>query len=509
MIESKRGRKYFYDEKVKSTQWCHPLLFHILTMHRKGVDVERWFGNLTGDPIQIDGLGPISKKDISYYYQKYTLLRESGFFSQIDTGYLSERMSAGQVRSSLANTRQVTFEVVDYCNLECEYCTYGKFYDDFDRREQNKLAPAAAKTFLEYLVELMNSPLNNSHGQPLYLGFYGGEPLLNVPFLREIVAYARRLKLKHNYFVFNITTNGLLLDKYMDFLVENDFKLVISLDGNEYNNSYRVLKDGGPSFEKIVENIDALKRKYPEYFKNRAEFNAVFHNRNSVSDAYHFFKNRYDKIPNLGELNPSGVKTSMRKEFWKTYSNIDASLDKAEDYSLIREDMFQRIPTIDGISQFIGQCSGYVFDDYNDLLASVHGETSAAGQLQPRIPTGTCIPFSRKVFITVNGKILPCERIGHQFSLGTTNESEVDLDFDKIAALYNRYIDKVSTQCDGCANAESCMQCLFYLDLDAPVPKCAGRFNKKQLSQLLSQNISYLEENPRTYDKIKKEVRIE
>ncbi|MCP5101951.1 MAG: radical SAM peptide maturase [bacterium] len=509
LIESKGQQQYFYDENIKSTQWCHPLLYYILKLHGRGADVARWFGSLTGDPVQIEELGTISKKEISYYYQKYILLRQSGFFSQIDTGYLNGRLSAGQVKSSLANTRQVTFEVVDYCNLECEYCTYGKFYDDFDRREQNKLDPAAAKTFLKYLVDLLDSPLNNSHGQALYIGFYGGEPLLNIPFMWEIAVYARQLKPKHNYFVFNITTNGLLLDKYMDFLVEHDFKLVISLDGNEYNNSYRVLKDGSPSFRKVLKNIDSLKRKYPEYFKHRTDFNAVFHNRNSISDVYHFFKSRFDKLPSLSELSPSGIKASMQEEFWKTYANINASLEQAEDYSLIQKDMFQRLPNINGVSQFIGQCSGFVFDDYNDLLASVHGETSKTGQTQPRIPTGTCVPFSRKVFITVNGRILPCERIGHQFHLGTADETEVDLDFDKIANYYNRYIDKLAAQCTGCANAESCMQCMFYLDLDSPAPKCSGQVNKTDFSQFLAGNISFLEDNPDTYDKIMKEVRIE
>jgi uncharacterized protein len=309
--------------------------------------------------------------------------------------------------------------------------------------------------------------------------------------------------------VFNITTNGLLLDKYMDFLVENDFKLVISLDGNEYNNSYRVLKDGSPSFGKVLENVDTLKRKYPEYFKNRTDFNAVFHNRNSVSDVYHFFKSRFDKVPTLSELNPTGIKTSMQKEFWKTYANINASLEQAEDYSLIQKDMFQRLPNIDGVSQFIRQRSGFVFDDYTDLLASVQGETTGTGQIQPRIPTGTCLPFSRKVFITVNGGILPCERIGHQFILGTADETEVDLDFDKIAAIYNRYLDKITPQCAGCANAESCMQCMFYLALDTPAPKCTGWLDKERFSQLLSRDISFLEENPHTYTKIKKEVRVE
>jgi len=31
------------------------------------------------------------------------------------------------VEVSLANTPQITFEITDACNLNCDYCGYGKF----------------------------------------------------------------------------------------------------------------------------------------------------------------------------------------------------------------------------------------------------------------------------------------------------------------------------------------------------------------------------------------------
>jgi len=509
LIKSKRQNKYFYDQRVKSTQWCHPLLFYILELHQRGMDVDYWYRELTDgpdDPVQIEACGTFAKEEITYYYQKYNLLRKNGFFSEIDTEhYLSKRLSADDVKSSLANTRQVTFEVVDFCNLECAYCTYGKFYDNYDRREKNKLSPATAKTFLDYLMDLLNSPLNQSHGRLLYIGFYGGEPLLNFPFIQEIVDYVCQLNMVHNRFCFTMTTNGLLLEKYMDFLAAHDFLLLISLDGNEYNNSYRIFKDGTPAYQQILKNVNALKTKYPDYFKSRVNFNAVFHNRNSVADIHHYFKTRFNKMPAISELNPSGVSTSMREEFWNTYANVNASLFQIEDYSLVEKDMFIRLPNIKGVSKFLDQCSGFVFNDYNDLLVSEkEGKT---GNQEPRLPTGTCVPFDRKVFITVNGKILPCEQIGHQYSLGTVDESSVELDFEKIAETYNQYYDTLKTQCCACAHAEACVQCIFLLNIDTPNPKCNGLFNKEELSRYLATQISYLEKNPQNYRKIMKEVR--
>jgi uncharacterized protein len=511
LIETKEQNKYFYDQKIKSTQWCHPLLFHILKLHDRGMDVNQWYRELNGapgDPVQIEECGTFSKREIAYYYRKFTLLQENGFFSAVDTQhYLSGRLSADKIQAALANTRQVTFEVVDFCNLECAYCTYGKFYNNYDRREKKTMSTGTAKTFLDYLLNLLNSPLNQSHDRFINIGFYGGEPLLNAPFIHEVVEYVLRLKAVHNRFRFNMTTNGLLLERYMDFLVEHDFELLISLDGNEHNNSYRVFKDNTPAYQHILKNVNALRSKYPGYFESRVNFNAVFHNRNSVSDVHHYFKTQFNKVPAISELNPSGITDSMRKEFWETYANIEASLAQVEDYSLVEKDFFTRLPNIRGMSTFLDQCSGFVFNDYNELLTV--GDEIKTGKEETRVPTGTCVPFDRKVFITVNGKILPCERIGFQYGLGTVDENKVELDFEKIAETYNSYYDRLKDQCCACANSEACFQCLFYLNPEKPDSKCSGLLNKKELSQFLSTRMSYLEENPHTYMKIMKEVRIE
>jgi uncharacterized protein len=43
------------------------------------------------------------------------------------------------------------------------------------------------------------------------------------------------------------------------------------------------------------------------------------------------------------------------------------------------------------------------------------------------------------MFVTVNGKILPCERISHKYALGEVTDEGVHLDFTEIAERYNNY----------------------------------------------------------------------
>ena len=121
-------------------------------------------------------------------------------------------ITSEDVKRSLPNSPQLTFEITDACNLKCEYCGYGKSYSDYDERKSTRLSPQRAKVLLDYLRSLWGSELNVSHNQNVYISFYGGEPLMNVPFIKEIISYVEELDCPSRSFTFNMTTNGMLLD---------------------------------------------------------------------------------------------------------------------------------------------------------------------------------------------------------------------------------------------------------------------------------------------------------
>ena len=121
-------------------------------------------------------------------------------------------ITSEDVKRSLSNSPQLTFELTDACNLRCEYCGYGKSYSDYDERKSTRLSPQRAKVLLDYLRSLWGSELNISHNQNVYISFYGGEPLMDVPFIKEIVSYIEEPDCPSRSFTFNMTTNGILLD---------------------------------------------------------------------------------------------------------------------------------------------------------------------------------------------------------------------------------------------------------------------------------------------------------
>ena len=410
-------------------------------------------------------------------------------------------ITSDTVQYQLSNLKQLTFEVTDACNLRCKYCGYGEFYEDYDKRENKMLSIESAKKLIDYLLESWNSEQNMSANRNVYISFYGGEPLMNMPFIEEIIDYINRADCSCRSFTFSMTTNAILLDKYMDYLVEKDFNLLISLDGNEYNTSYRVDKADNPAFPRIIKNVDALREKYPDYFEQKVNFNAVLHNRNSVEEIYRFIKEKYNKIASIGELNNMGIRPDKIELFRQTYRNSDESLHQSENYEAIEQDMFLRSGTYQSVTTFLHQYSGFKYHDYTDLLFDK--------PFVKQIPTGTCLPFGKKMFVTVNGKILPCERIGHQFALGDVSETGVNLDLQAIADKYNGYYAKVEKQCSRCYNTKACVQCVFNLNDLEGSPVCHGFMDKQTFENYKAAQMDFLRKHPTDYYKIMEEVIVE
>ncbi len=103
-----------------------------------------------------------------------------------------------------------------------------------------------------------------------------------MPLVCDIVDYVGRQGEMGKKFFFNMTTNAMLLDRYVDYLAEHEFRLLISLDGDKEGQGYRVDANGNNSFDRVISNIKLLQTKYPEYFDKFVMFNSVLHNKNSV-----------------------------------------------------------------------------------------------------------------------------------------------------------------------------------------------------------------------------------
>jgi uncharacterized protein len=401
-------------------------------------------------------------------------------------------LAAHTIEEMIYNLNQVVFEVTDKCNLRCKYCAYGEMYYDYDKRIGNNIPFVFIKNIMDYLT-----PLISKSDDILYISFYGGEPLLNFDAITQTVAYIKSLHLKRNI-IFTMTTNGILLDKYIDFLKDNGFKILVSIDGNEFNNSYRVFPSGKNSFSKLLDNLHLIRNEYPQYFEKNIELNTVLHNRNSIEDAHNFLYKEFGKIPTVSSLDNSGIHPDKLSQFQEIYHDAQKELNSIPDMEYLINQQSAKNPFVYDIAMFLkARAKNSTYECYEDIFASKNPY---------RIPSGTCLPFQKKMFITVSGKILPCERISQEYDLGYVNEEGVMLDYAEIANKYNSYYAKMTHQCTNCYHYEDCLQCFFQIDRFTQDYQCPACSNSAQFSKYAGRIISIIEDNPNIIKKVIKEV---
>lgn len=484
MVFKTKSNYYFYSKRHNRIILIHPLLAQVI----EAKESSRHSPPLTG-------------RKYKYYIDKYELLKERGYFDPPDIDrQISGRYTGGAIRAHLHNNKLLVFEVTDACNLKCKYCGYGEFYCGYDKRKNRNLGFEKARTLLDYMVPFWNSPSHYHHQKGIRLGFYGGEPLMNFPFIRKTVRYAESIPLENNYFTFGMTTNGVILDKYIDYLVEKRFRLLISLDGDQECNGFRVFHNGKPAFDTIYRNICLVREKYPDYFHENVKFQSVLHRLNSVERIYDFFKTRFDKIPGISSVSPFGIKESMKEHFEKVYVDMSDSFSQAgvrvknETLRWLRGENIRRVADI------LYNYSANTFKRPQDLLPATAKQT---------IPTGTCVPLNRKIFLNVNGKILPCERVSSSHACGTVSGGRVHIDFDEIARKYNGYFDRLAQRCRQCFSTRKCSNCILQMEEHKDRFKCPAFTSREQLGKSLAEGIRGLEENPGLYKRIVKEYFLE
>lgn len=432
--------------------------------------------------------------------ERMSLWNDCGLLNSVKPKFASS-YSPQLLKENLANLRQLLIEVTDGCNLLCKYCGYGEFYENYDNRKDKKQTFDNVRPLIDYLCQFWESQSNISYENRISIGFYGGEPLLNFELIQEVVSYLEALQLPSLKFIYNITTNAILLGKYMDFLVEKDFHLLLSLDGNEMNNSYRLTQNGNASFDIVVANALKLKKKHPSFFEKNVAFNTVLHNRNSVEESVTFIWNTFGKVPSIAELNTNGIADEKRKEFRAMFVDKFGSFEQATNCEPLQEKLLLS-PNDLQLNSFLDTFTKNIYRSYMDLFLQTDD--------CEYIPTGTCAPFSRKIFLTVNGKILPCERMGQDIALGYVRNRQVELDLDKVIDFYRKKYEQLISKCTECVQWKNCGMCIYYMKEKGGRLVCPIFYPRRLAErEYFSRFISMLEEHPDAYKRIVNEVMID
>lgn len=122
------------------------------------------------------------------------------------------------------NITSIALNVIEKCNLKCSYCYAG---DGSYGNESIMNLSLAKKAILMF----------RKSKTPFRVIFFGGEPLLNFPLIKEIVSWCEK---DIGIYRYSITTNGVLLTKdIIDFFKKHNFSLKISYDGKKIQQKQR------------------------------------------------------------------------------------------------------------------------------------------------------------------------------------------------------------------------------------------------------------------------------
>ena len=148
--------------------------------------------------------------------------------------------------------KAMCLHVAHTCNLNCSYCfaSQGKY-----QGERALMSFEVGKQAFDFLIA------NSGTRRNLEVDFFGGEPLMNLDVVKQLVAYARSIEKEHNKnFRFTLTTNGVLLDdETNEFLNKEMSNVVLSLDGRkDVHDHFRKDYAGRGSYEVILPKFKKL-----------------------------------------------------------------------------------------------------------------------------------------------------------------------------------------------------------------------------------------------------------
>ncbi len=152
----------------------------------------------------------------------------------------------------------LVLNVTNKCNLACTYCyEFGedKIVDPCDEEKPRFMDEATARQSVDLLFE------KGKANDVVHLTFFGGETLLNWKVLKVAAAYAKeKAAVEGKGVAFNLTTNGTLLrDEVIDWLVENDVTVTVSIDGpKESQDKFRVFNNGMGSYDVMMPRVKKL-----------------------------------------------------------------------------------------------------------------------------------------------------------------------------------------------------------------------------------------------------------
>lgn len=336
----------------------------------------------------------------------------------------------------------LVLSVTEQCNFRCAYCIFsGAYY--YRRSHSNRRM--SLKTAL-HAVDFLRS--HSDKAENLAVTFYGGEPLLNYPVIREIIEYCRSVF--NRPVLHSLTTNSSLLDEEkIHYFHSRGIYLVISIDGpQKQHDRFRRDIAGHETYEQVIRVLEMIHKLDPVYYFSHISFSAVIPHPSWYDDFYEFVKN--NPLLSNSIFRTSSIEYEdtvlQRENFVKPGFEADFLIPHEQ----FMNSLLHRYTTSDRLKP--------VFDDQFNLRLSLFHERCHHLLGDVVKSNGLCLPGIRKLFVNTDGRFGICERVP-DYPIGDLAHG---LDSEVIWSLIRQYIE-LSSDCFNCPAVRFCLLCFQHI----------------------------------------------
>jgi uncharacterized protein len=377
--------------------------------------------------------------------QDIIALKNKGYFSTQTTEIITHPYHDRYDTLLNRFIQDLVLEVTQDCNFQCRYCLYANNTHVERNHSKKNMSIATAQACIDYLYE------HSKDAPAVRIGFYGGEPFLNFGLIKYAVEYACK-KFQSKRIIFVTTTNGSILnDEHIDFIIRHKFELLISNDGPYQDKHRRLQSNGGETSKKVNSIIQRIRNRNAIYFSDNVNVGPVIMPDEDKDIVYEYFHSQ--NIPKekvfLHSASLQGV------DYTQTFYNDEMNNEQFENSSL-----------------------------YLDFLEKI----KVNQQVPPKwCPDGQCVIGVKRLFVTVNGDLYPCEKIigNKAFCIGSIN-NEPAINLPKAEQLLD--ITKLTeNECKKCWAFRFCNMCIARcLDTEKD---CLSSDCKKRYCEIVKKDI--------------------
>ena len=377
------------------------------------------------------------------------------------------------LRRKLLDLPLTIFEVTENCNLRCKYCVFSDNYQHYRELTPQEMTFETASKGIDYIYSIIKNRSNKTFN----FGFYGGEPLLNLTLIGDIIRYAETA-FEGWKLLYNLTSNLTVMDdSIIDFLADNDISLSVSLDGDEANHdAKRVFANGTGTHATVMGNLKRISDRRPDYFEEKVSFSAV-----------HSFDLPLENLMEFAQTNELVQRKAMRFNNVTTYGT--------DYYKLYPFDIEQKYAAFDQTHDNIAdkKRNGIPLTAVEEFL---HTQITTATDFLKQRTLSTlaqnCL-FDSRLFIDTKGRFHACEKMNTSMAAG---DVENGLDFGKMVDLLKAFQKIIKEYCLDCEIKFMCGRCFKPLAANGAfkIPDNYCKYQKQGNIRNLERNIRYREE---------------